>query len=82
MTAEVLRPCNACGGTLIATRFDGTGHDWIHKNPLDEADCPHVIAGRIRSTQPKAEETNHPSVLSKQLADVINVDFVNKKRVD
>lgn len=80
MAADILRPCNGCGGVLIATRFDGTRHDWIHKNPSDENYCPHVMAGRIRSTLPAVEKNSQ--ILSPQLADVINVDFVNKKRVD
>jgi hypothetical protein len=83
MTADVLRPCNGCGGTLLAIGRTEKGHNWIHKNPDNELVCPHIYTGKIARTVPDPEAVEkHPAVLSKQLADVINVDFVNKKRVD
>lgn len=85
MTAEILRPCPDCGGTLIASSTflrppamvaQGArpiGHTWMHRNPMHDEGCYAVDEGIVDP---------HPAAPQPKLAEVIHVDFKNKKRLD
>jgi hypothetical protein len=88
MTAEILRACPGCGGTLIATATfrnhpelieDGAPaffHHWMHRTPEHDNDCP--LMDESPSLKPNPANVNR----NQSMAQVINVDFKNKKRLD
>jgi hypothetical protein len=85
MTADILRPCPDCGQTLIASstfkQLPGLvargarpwAHTWMHRNPMHDEGCYAVEDGVVDP---------HPAAPQPKLAEVIHVDFKNKKRLD
>ena len=93
MTADILRACPGCGGTIVATSTfrnhpefieDGAPpffHHWMHRTPEHDNDCP--LMGETSSLKPNPANVNSKNENSNQsMAQVINVEFKNKKRLD
>jgi hypothetical protein len=63
---------------MVANGARPFGHTWVHRNPAHDEGCYAIEDGMVEP---------HPDNLAKinanqSMAQVINVDFKNKKRLD